>query len=468
MGAYEYPIVIPRAEMSIKQGANDIADNTGTYNFDDVSTTSPKIVTFTIQNLGDQVLNLTGTPKVTVTGAGFSLQTDAPATVSVAGSATFQVILTPTITGPYIGTISVANDDANENPYNFAISGYGYDGNKALQTLTFNVLPVKVIGDADFDPAATSSASLAVAYASSNTNVATIVNGKIRIVNAGASTITASQAGDGSTNPAISITQELTVTPILPAPGSNLITNPTFDTNLTGWSFANKNLATATVESVVKAGFSGNAIKLTTTAIGANTGIDNVQYGTRVFLVQGRNYLIQFKASADAARNISVTLIRDASPYSAVYSKTAALTTTPTVFGAYAFTSNYTGYVAFRFFAANNTTPLYIDDVQITEDVFTLGTDTQKMLDKSQAKVYVYPNPVAALLKIDFDSQTGQQVTVRVIDLQGQVVITKKQLAIYGKNTIELNLSALANGIYLIKTTENNINYNTAKVLVKH
>ncbi len=470
MGAYEYATVIPRAEINVKQGSTDIVDNTGAFDFGDVSSTAPKSVTFTIQNLGDLALNLTGTtPKVVVTGTGFSLETDAPATVSAAGSVTFQVKLTPTTVGSYSGTVSIANDDATENPYNFAITGYGYDGTKALQTLTFDALPIKVIGTADFDPGATSSASLPVAYASSNTGVATILNGKIHIVAAGTSTITASQAGNTNTNGAKSVTQLLTVTPVLPAPGTNMITNPTFDTNLVGWTFSNKNSATATVESVVKTGFSGNAIKLTTTAIGTNDGMDNVQYSTNVFVVKDKNYLIQFKASADAARNTSVNLLMNSSPWSTIFSKSVALTTTPTAFGAYSFTSTYTGSVAFRIFAGNNTTPVYIDDVLIAEDVFPIGTSIQESKANRQAEVNVYPNPVTDLLKVDLDANIGQYVTIKVIDLQGRVWLAKNQFAIIdGKNTVELNVGSLANGIYFVKTIANNITFKAAKVVVKH
>jgi hypothetical protein len=82
---------------------------------------------------------------------------------------------------------------------------------KANQTITFAALPIKVTGAANFAPGATASSGLAVAYASSNTAVATIVSQKIKIVGTGTSTITASQAGNGSFNPAPNVTRLLTV-----------------------------------------------------------------------------------------------------------------------------------------------------------------------------------------------------------------------------------------------------------------
>jgi len=73
---------------------------------------------------------------------------------------------------------------------------------KIVQNITFNSLSDKYVGDADFDAEATSSSSLAVSYTSSNPDVATIVNGKVHIIGAGTSTITASQTGNAMYLPA--------------------------------------------------------------------------------------------------------------------------------------------------------------------------------------------------------------------------------------------------------------------------
>ena len=82
---------------------------------------------------------------------------------------------------------------------------------KQDQTINFNPLPFKKVGDADFNPGATASSGLEITYMSSNTNVATIINNTIHIVGLGVSTITASQAGNDSYNPATSVVQDLTV-----------------------------------------------------------------------------------------------------------------------------------------------------------------------------------------------------------------------------------------------------------------
>jgi hypothetical protein len=118
-------------------------------------------------------------------------------------------------------TFTVSKPSAGDHTLNaaYAAQGYFYGSSgtgklsvgKAGQTITFLALPIKMYGDPDFDPGATASSGLPVSYTSSNPAVATIVSGKIHIVGAGTSTITASQAGDANYNAAANVSQSLTV-----------------------------------------------------------------------------------------------------------------------------------------------------------------------------------------------------------------------------------------------------------------
>lgn len=80
------------------------------------------------------------------------------------------------------------------------------------QTIIFEALPAKVVGDADFAPGATASSGLAVSYTSSNEAVATIVEGNIHIVGAGETIITATQDGNAEFEAATPVSQKLVVT----------------------------------------------------------------------------------------------------------------------------------------------------------------------------------------------------------------------------------------------------------------
>ena len=83
---------------------------------------------------------------------------------------------------------------------------------KSAQTITFGALSEKTYGDADFELSASASSSLAISYSSSDTDVATIVSGRIHIVGAGTCTIYANQAGDDNYDAAEQKSQTLTIT----------------------------------------------------------------------------------------------------------------------------------------------------------------------------------------------------------------------------------------------------------------
>ncbi len=85
--------------------------------------------TFTISNTGTAVLNLTGSPRVAVSGthaADFTVTVQAAPTVAAgSGNTTFNVVFNPGGLGPRTATLSIATNDADENPFTFAIRGVG-------------------------------------------------------------------------------------------------------------------------------------------------------------------------------------------------------------------------------------------------------------------------------------------------------------------------------------------------------
>lgn len=92
----------------------------------DGSTTGNGTVTrtYTINNTGNVPLDLSGGTVLT-TGTHFS-KTDPAASVAAGGSTTFQVTFNPTIVGAVPDdSISITNDDQDENPYNFSLQGTG-------------------------------------------------------------------------------------------------------------------------------------------------------------------------------------------------------------------------------------------------------------------------------------------------------------------------------------------------------
>ena len=115
-------------EIQVREGTTNIADG-GTYTYGNVNVGSSRQLTFTIENGAAATSNLylTGAPKVSITGSADFVIASQPASTSInpGGSTTFAVRYTPSGTGADTATISIANNDVNENPYNFTITGTG-------------------------------------------------------------------------------------------------------------------------------------------------------------------------------------------------------------------------------------------------------------------------------------------------------------------------------------------------------
>jgi len=84
--------------------------------------------TFTIENTGATTLNLTGNPRVQITGVNaneFSVISQPTATIEPGQSSSFQIRFDPAATGLRTATVQIINDDGNEALYDIAISGSG-------------------------------------------------------------------------------------------------------------------------------------------------------------------------------------------------------------------------------------------------------------------------------------------------------------------------------------------------------
>jgi len=126
----------PSAEMDVQGNTVSIVDGDTTpataddTDFGTVTVGNNVSKTYTIANTGTASLTLSGTPLVALSGAGcapFGVTTQ-PTVSSVpatTGTTTFAVQYTPTATGIQTCTVTIANNDSNENPYNFNIQGTG-------------------------------------------------------------------------------------------------------------------------------------------------------------------------------------------------------------------------------------------------------------------------------------------------------------------------------------------------------
>jgi gliding motility-associated-like protein len=163
----------------------------------------------------DQTITFGSLPAKTFGDGDFSLTASASSGLSVSFSGNNNSVAT--VTGNLVhivaaGSVIITASQTGNANYNAAPDVHQpLTVNKADQTITFSVLPVKTYGDADLAPAASASSGLSVGFSSDNNAVATIVGGQIHIVGAGSAVITAFQAGNNNYNAATNMHQTLYV-----------------------------------------------------------------------------------------------------------------------------------------------------------------------------------------------------------------------------------------------------------------
>jgi hypothetical protein len=129
-------IVYSGPEMAVEGNSVAITDGDATPSATDHTDFGPATAgggsltrTFTIRNTGPEPLALTGaSPYIEISGAAaadFSVTAIPSPSVAAGASTTFQVTFTPTAGGARAATLSLANDDSDENPYDFAVQGTG-------------------------------------------------------------------------------------------------------------------------------------------------------------------------------------------------------------------------------------------------------------------------------------------------------------------------------------------------------
>jgi len=107
------------------------APDGGTYDFGTCAVDEYILETFTIENLGDAPLYLDHNPLVEITGqdAGqFHVDTQPASTVTPGGYAEFVVRFEPKAPGDKTALLRISSNDADEDPYEITITGYGEMG----------------------------------------------------------------------------------------------------------------------------------------------------------------------------------------------------------------------------------------------------------------------------------------------------------------------------------------------------
>lgn len=134
--SYTFSVSPQTPEMKILGNGLVIADGDSTPGTTDqtdfgsvVEPGGTAVATYTIENSGGGPLSLTGAPDRVVLGGShpgdFTVTAIPSSPVDPADSTTFQITFNPGALGLRTATVSVDNNDSDENPYNFSIQGTG-------------------------------------------------------------------------------------------------------------------------------------------------------------------------------------------------------------------------------------------------------------------------------------------------------------------------------------------------------
>ena len=140
------------ADIHVQDSSAKNIINLSDYDFGRIPKQHISSETFTISYTGTTDLELTGTPKVVITGPNasrFTVTTQPTSPISPSNSTTFTIAFAPYFTGVKNATVSISNNDINENPFVFDVKGTGYKANYDFNGDGFPDVIVSATGDDD-------------------------------------------------------------------------------------------------------------------------------------------------------------------------------------------------------------------------------------------------------------------------------------------------------------------------------
>jgi hypothetical protein len=334
---------------------------------------------------------------------------------------------------------------------------------KGNQTITFNTLPAKRVGDADFAAGATSTSGLAITYTSSNLSVATIVNGNIRVVAAGVTTITASQLGSANYNAAVAVNQTLTVTaaPVV------YTYSPRTTTVLAGTSTsAFGNLATNNSSYYV--------------ANSTTSGTRRTDWYGSTTISQAPSSVSKLTINYDGRNSASKTQILYlynwvTALWVQIDSRTVS-TTDVLINNVQNSPINYvssTGEIRLRVFSSGGTRNYTASgdwmsfSIETSNGLRPMAMPTGSLPEKQEPDFSIYPNPASNYVLIHYILDKEEVVELSLLNLKGQFVkkFMNNQNQAIGNYKEYFDISDLKAGIYLIKLSTSSYS-KTVKLVV--
>ena len=314
---------------------------------------------------------------------------------------------------------------------------------KQNQTITFNALTSKAMGEASFDPGATASSTLPVSYISTNTAVAIVDANMITLVGVGTSTIIAKQAGNIYYYAATDVPQVLTVTKgnqviNLSIGGPKTLGDAPLDLAATASSglpitYTSTKPAVATVNNNVLTFISAGSVTINADQPG-NVNFNAAAQASQTFCVNpakpivtaaGLNTESPIITSSSGSGN-QWFLNDDAIP--------SATNATLTVAGPGIYKVQTTADDCHSAFSDNFTFVITGDD------------------SSHQTKVSLYPNPASDRLIVTLPATTERKI-ISIYEVRG----SQKDRKETDGHEVQFDIAAYAQGIYLVKVSTSEV-----------
>jgi len=318
------------------------------------------------------------------------------------------------------------------------------------QTISFAPLPAKTFGDADFVPGATTNSALAIAYTSSNTTVATIVNNNIHIVGTGTAVITASQSGNSTYYAATSVNQTLTVTKTYTyVPSSTTILSGSLNSGAFG-DLATNNSSYYVVNSTT-------------------TGTRKIDWYGSVTITQAPSTVSKLTVTYDGKNSASKTQILYlynwvTAAWVQIDSRTvttADITITNTQTAISNFISS-TGQIRMRVYSSAGTANYTCSgdwmQFQIQSTSAAKGGVEITPNQYTNAMLELFPNPSNQFANLHYLLTEDSKVSITLFDISGKKIKTvlNNESQLSGDRLIQIDNSGLSKGIYFLKAVINN------------
>ena len=238
----------PAPEINITQGTSIATGSTYAFGNQNANTSS-NAITFTVQNTGTGALTLGTLTLSGINADQYSSTQPVVTTVPANGNTTFTVTFSPTSNGINAASISLINDDNNENPYVINLTGTGVTPSPEISITQGTSIATG--GNYAFGNQTVNSSSNAITFTVQNTGTAALTVGALNL---------------GGTNASeFSITQPLATS--ITAGGSTTFT-VTFSPTLAGSKTANISLVNNDSDE--------NPYVINLTAAGTNSSTSNI------------------------------------------------------------------------------------------------------------------------------------------------------------------------------------------------